>query len=167
MKRVANLIGALGTAIFDAELAAMTTASGLDASEVAALNAIAQSPGCTVTFVATVVDLTHPAAVRIVNRLETAGLVERQPGADGRTVALRLTADGRSRWQRQRRARADLLNRLVAGLPPSAQEALEAAAAAMLSALTTDQRQSEHLCRLCDEASCLPSRCPVTLAVLP
>ena len=39
--------------------------------------------------------LSHSAAVRLVDRLQAAGLASRESGSDGRSIAVRLTAAGR------------------------------------------------------------------------
>ena len=56
-----------------------------------------------------VLGLTHSGAVRLVDRLAADGCVERRAGADGRSVALVLTAKGRRVARRVRAARAEAL----------------------------------------------------------
>jgi DNA-binding MarR family transcriptional regulator len=165
--RTANLLGATGLALHDRIAGAMADASGRSMADAAALNAIGQAPGTSIRAVAIVTGLTHPGAVRVIDRLERDGLVERGAGADGRTVGVRLTAAGASLFRRQTRARAEALEALVAGLSVSDRVALEELLVALLGALTTSEEQAEHTCRLCDESSCPQERCPVTLAVEP
>jgi MarR family transcriptional regulator, negative regulator of the multidrug operon emrRAB len=168
MDRTANLLGALGLALCDAMYDAMTDAmvgaDGFSPVDLAALNAIGQQQGSSVSFVAMVTGLTHAGAVRVVDRLVAQELVERGSGPDRRTVALRLTSAGRRAWGKQRRARSRQLEGLVAKLDPKDRTSIDAALETLLTHLTGDAQQAERLCRLCDEASCPQSACPVTLA---
>jgi DNA-binding MarR family transcriptional regulator len=164
MDRDSNLLGALGVALYDAMGAAIADASELAVGDAASLNAVGQSPGCSVSAVATVTGLSHAGAVRVVDRLERMGLVRRGPGVDGRTVGLHLSAAGGRRWRRQTAARAELLDRLFASIDPSVRLHVRTAVETMLAELTVDTEQGERLCRLCDEASCPQDECPVTIA---
>jgi MarR family transcriptional regulator, negative regulator of the multidrug operon emrRAB len=162
--RTANLLGALGLALADAQ-AALLTSFGLQATDAAALNAIGLVPGCSIGTVRVALGITHPGTVRTVDRLVAAGLVERRAGVDGRTVSLFLTTEGSKTWQRLTDARLELLENLVASLSPSRRADLERVASSLLSALTGDEASAEHICRLCDERRCPQDRCPVTLAI--
>jgi DNA-binding MarR family transcriptional regulator len=163
MDRLANLLGALGLALTDDLREVVASASGLPPVEAAGLNAVGQAPGCTVRHVSTVLAVTHGGAVRVVDRLAAAGLVERRPGRDPRAVALHLTAAGLARWERQGAARARL-TALVEALDERVREPLVGATEVLLGALTASPDQAEHVCRLCDQAACPQDRCPVTLA---
>ncbi|CAB4552901.1 MAG: MarR family transcriptional regulator [Actinomycetes bacterium] len=167
MERTANLLGALGLALHDRVATVVAEASGRSVVDSAAVNAVGHSPGASVGFVATVLGLTHAGAVRVIDRLERDGLLERRDGVDGRTLGLHLTPAGSRIWRRQLTARARLLDELVAGLPPRDRTALDGLLDQLLDALTTDVAGAEHTCRLCDERSCPQQACPVTLAVEP
>ena len=60
-------------------------------SSAAALNIIAYYEGCTNARLAKALCLSHPATVRLVDKLEAEGLVESRDAADGRAVSLHLT----------------------------------------------------------------------------
>lgn len=167
MERTANLLGALGLALHDRVATVVADASGRSVVDAAAVNAVGHSPGASVGFVAVVLGLTHAGAVRVVDRLERGGLVERRDGVDGRTLGLHLTPAGARVWRRQLAARARLLDDLVAQLAPGDRTALDAVLGSLLDALTDDVAGAEHTCRLCDERSCPQRECPVTLAVEP
>jgi MarR family transcriptional regulator, negative regulator of the multidrug operon emrRAB len=164
IERSANLLGALGLALADTVSQEAASASGLSVVEASALNAIAQSPRCSVAFVADVLDLTHPGAVRVIDRLVAAGHARRTPGPDGRTVGLMATAAGRSSVRSMRNARRTTLMQLIGTLAADVAADLDRVLDPLLAALTSSERQSEHICRLCDEAVCPQDRCPVTLA---
>lgn len=165
LSRTANLLGALGIALADAQTAQLASSSGLSPTDAAALNAVGLCPGCSIGAVRVVLGITHPGTVRTIDRLVAAGLVERRAGVDGRKVSLHLTADGEQAWQRQTEARQDLLERTLAQFPRAQRAEVERVASAILSALTGDEESAERICRLCDERRCPQVRCPVTLAI--
>src|SRR4051794_34944005 len=84
--REANLLGACSLAI-----AELLPAAAADAALVALGGWLA---GGTVDRLARVLHLTHSGAVRLVDRLERDGLVQRRPGPDGRTRSLFVTTAG-------------------------------------------------------------------------
>ncbi|UDY35636.1 MarR family winged helix-turn-helix transcriptional regulator [Dermatobacter hominis] len=165
MSREANLLGALAVAVCDELEAASLAAADLTATQTAALNVLAHHPGCTIRELSQVLELSHPGTVRLVDRLQDEGLVERRSGVDARSVALHVTAAGRRVWNRQRHARDARLAEVVASLPRASRADLRGAAELLLAALTTDEDRAESICRLCDESQCPQDRCPVTLAV--
>ena len=61
----------------------------------AALIVIGYAAGLSNDMLRRIVGLSHPGAVRLVDKLVSDGLVERGPGRDGRQVALQLTKRGR------------------------------------------------------------------------
>ncbi len=126
----------------------------------AALVTIAQFPGFTIEQLRRAIGLSHPAAVRVVDRLAEQRLVKRGRGPTGPAVSLTPTPAGR------RLARKILAIRqsvLAHSLPP-----LSAAEASALSELLeralaglADQPQTT-ICRLCDMGACTRQDCPVT-----
>jgi MarR family transcriptional regulator, negative regulator of the multidrug operon emrRAB len=63
----------------------------------AALCVIGHKPGLSIDFLAHVLGMSHPGTVRLADRLEADGLIQRKPNKDGRTVALHLTVSGQKR----------------------------------------------------------------------
>ena len=61
----------------------------------AALVAIAYNEGRTVEFLRKTLTLSHSWTVRVVEKLEKAGLVQKKTGTDKRAVALYLTEQGK------------------------------------------------------------------------
>lgn len=121
------------------------------------------------------VGLTPSGAVRLVDRLAAAGLVERRRGADGRSLALHLTGRGRRAARRVLAARAESLARLVAVLDERERRSLVDLTEKLVAALAT-QRLADRgrdqdpaggwLCRLCDVDACgrPDGRCPAATA---
>ena len=165
MSRDANLLGALADAVSD-ELGRVDRATTqLPDTHSAAISVVARHRGCTIRRLADSLELSHPGTVRLVDRLTDDGLLERRAGADGRSVALHLTAAGRRLRNRQRSARSARLEELVAALPRSARTAARATAELLLAELATDEVAGWSICRRCDVSECPQDRCPVAQAL--
>src|ERR671917_444259 len=134
--RTANLLGALGVALADAQTAELAASSGLAPTDAAALNAVGVAPGCSIGAVRVALGITHPGTVRTVDRLAAAGLVERRAGVDGRTVSLHLTPAGEQVWQRQADARIAWLERTIERLAPPQRAHVERGVSPLLTGVT-------------------------------
>jgi DNA-binding MarR family transcriptional regulator len=119
-------------------------------------------PGLSIGELAKIAGLTHSVMVRTVAGLERARLMVRQRGSDRRNVTLRLTASGLRASQVIVEARRGALESSLQSLSREELLQLEKILTPMLIRLTTGREQSDHLCRLCDEAAC-GSDCPVEL----
>ena len=161
--RTANLLGALALAVCD-RIRDVTEqqADGLARSEPAALVSLAHYPGQPVGAVGRTLGLTHSGAVRLADRLETAGLVRRTSAGPGRTLALHLTAAGQLAAEQVLTRRQAAVGQLVRQLDPGEAAALERLAGHLLATITTDRDSARRLCRLCDEPLCTTAAgCPV------
>jgi DNA-binding MarR family transcriptional regulator len=155
-----NLLGAFVLAVADRIRLETERSVGHTGSAAAALVTIAHFPERTVEFLRQAIGLSHPAAVRVVDRLVEQGLVRRRPTGHGPAVALTVTAAGR----RQARAILDVRASVVADALPR----LSAAESATLT--TVLEKGLAHLadspgsviCRLCDQGRCRRADCPVT-----
>ena len=155
--REANLLGACALAV-----AGRLPPSAADAALVALAGWLS---GTTVDGLARVLALTHSGAVRLADRLERDGLVERRPGADGRTRALHATAAGARAAQRLQAERFAALEDVLAPLDAAERAALAGMLEKLLAGLTPDHAVAGRICRLCDPGVCgHPDRCPVTIA---
>ena len=91
-----NLLGALGLAMSDRMGDAIVARAGHASSDAIALSALQDFLDApTVDRLAEVLGLTSSGTVRLVDRLERAGLVTRRMGTDGRSTHVTLTAAGR------------------------------------------------------------------------
>lgn len=161
----ANVLGTLAQTIADRVTLGVEAVAGRGAATPAALVTLLWYPDRPIAFLATRLRITHPGAVQLSERLERDGLVERIPGADGRTRLLALTPRGEEVALGVLAARRDVLTRAVSALDDDRVQALTDAAEAMLDALADDLLTSEFMCRLCDELACPDARCPVEGAV--
>lgn len=162
--RTANLLGAAALALTDLTLGDATAAAGVSASGAAALVVLTAAPGVSVTELGRRVGLTQSAAARMVDSLESEGLVERRPNPfNNRWVTVHPTRAGRRTCQRLLSARGGPLGELVAGLDESDRQALAGLLEKLLTRLYQRVGNSQYLCRLCDRPACCggESFCPV------
>lgn len=162
---LANILGALGVGLSDVAASAVTSATGLDETAAAALLTVFTRAGQPVSDLACCLGTTHSGAVRTVDRLQQAGLLERRRGEDRRTARLELTAEGTALAGRGLAARRAALARLLARVDEQAVPALQDAIEAILRGLPRTRQDAWHICRLCEHAVCRGTGCPVGSAV--
>jgi DNA-binding MarR family transcriptional regulator len=105
---------------------------GVTARQATLLWLIRRNPGLSLAELAAEEDISPPALSGHVDRLETAGLVERvRSDADRRRVGLRLTDDGSQLLRRVRARRTTWLAGRMRSLTPEELEAIEAALPAL------------------------------------
>ena len=116
---------ALVTGLDDRVRDAVEAASGFTGVAPGALATIGHAPGLRVEDLASMLRVSHSGAVRTVDRLVAAGLVERRPSAgDRRTVELWLTPAGGRARRRVLDARNGVLGDAVGVLAPGDRETL-------------------------------------------
>ncbi len=153
-RALANVLGALALVVTDGLGRSVTDDVG-SVTDAAALSALAQFlDGATVDRVHQVLGLTPSGAVRLVDRLEGAGLVTRSPGPDGRSRAVRLTDAGRQRARAVGGARSAYLSGLVGALEPAEVDVLRDLLAKVMAAVVGSKDGGAWTCRLCDLTAC-------------
>lgn len=160
-ERTLNLLGALALSMMDALNAAVESSAGYGGETPAALVTLGAEPGLSINELRHILNLSHPGTVRLIDRLETQGLVERRAGTDGRTLALFLTDAGDERRSAILSERQRQLQLAVDSLTPNERKQLTKLLEKMLTAMTTSELRAFAICRLCDEATCPGDRCPV------
>lgn len=160
--RTANLLGATALAVTDLALSGATGAAGTSASGAAALVVLSAAPGLSVTELGRRVGLSQPAAARMVDSLESGGLVERRAGP-GRWVSVQPTQAGLRTARTVLAARGAPLTGVVDVLEEDERRALDGLLAKLLTRLHGEVGNAERLCRLCDRAGCVRDAavCPV------
>jgi DNA-binding MarR family transcriptional regulator len=167
LDRTGNLLGALALALSDRMADAAGGTAGQSVSAAIALSALHQFlDDPPVDRLRQVLGLTPSGTVRLVDRLQEAGHVTRQPGVDGRSVSLRLTASGRRAARRVAAARAEVLDGALAGLDAEERDALDRALSRMLVGLMRGPGAVRWMCRFCDMTACghTTGGCPVANA---
>lgn len=165
---LANVLGALSQAVGD-EIVRRVGADSRTMNDAAALTALDQFlDGTTVDGLHEVLSLTPSGAVRLVDRLVGEGLVTREPGADLRSRAIRLTSAGRARGEAVRAARLDYLTMLIARLSDDQVQALRDLLDFVVEQVVTAKTGGAWVCRLCDLKACRRDQgeCPVYTTAL-
>ena len=164
LARAANIVGALALVLTDRMTEAARAAADSSVTGAVALSALEQilrEPR--IDLLRQVLGLTHSGAVRLVDRLEQAGLAERGPGQDGRSTTVLLTAAGRRAAAAVTEARAAALEDAMAALDAAEQRELAELAGRVLVGLKRGAGATRWTCRLCDTTACerAAGRCPV------
>jgi DNA-binding MarR family transcriptional regulator len=162
--RSANLLGALALAVADRLESAAERAADRPVGEAAALVAVGNHPGQTIDALSRVLGLSHSATVRLVDRLQGAGLLVRRGGAGGRAVALGLTEAGESRAAQILAGRDAELAPLLDPLTAAEKARLTELVTKVLGTIPRDRAEARAICRLCRESICRGKGCPVDLA---
>jgi MarR family transcriptional regulator, negative regulator of the multidrug operon emrRAB len=151
-----NRLGALALALAD-RISANSTSEAL-------VTLYDRGAGSRIDALAKVCALSHSGAVRLIDRLEAAGLVERRRGADQRSAAVFLTPAGRRSARRILADRHTNLQLAIDLLTVDQQRELAALTDILLRGLGTEPDAERRLCRLCDLDACGRRRgeCPVT-----
>lgn len=159
IERTANLLGVIGLAVADRIEDVARDVLNRAGETPAALVVIGYGFGPSNDQLRRVLRLSHPGAVRLVDRLVADGLVERRTGRDKRAVALHLTDEGM-------RLRRELLHGRIAAITPmlrqlalGEQDSLAALLHKMLSGMNASDAERCTLCRLCDDSVCVD--CPI------
>jgi DNA-binding MarR family transcriptional regulator len=157
--KVENVVGALALALSDDVLRAAQRHAP-EAAPAAAIALIGHAPGMTIELLRRALGLSHPGAVRLVDRLERDDLVARgRSEYDGRAVSLTLTPTGEASCRAILSSRQGALARALASLTPADRKILGRITETMLRSVLRGVDHAFEMCRLCDPAVC--TDCPV------
>jgi DNA-binding MarR family transcriptional regulator len=158
--RTSNVVGALVLALSDDLMRAAQSKAPEIGPAAAALALLGHVPGMPIERLRRALGLSHPGAVRLVDRLERDGAaVRRQSQDDRRAVALSLTAKGGRVVGEILSAREASLAKALSGLSSAEQRAFGKLAEKMLRAMLENEDHAYTVCRLCDATACRD--CPV------
>jgi MarR family transcriptional regulator, negative regulator of the multidrug operon emrRAB len=160
LARTANLLGAIALGLADDILKTAERHVAHGGCTSAALCVIGHEPGLSIDFLARVLGMSHPGTVRLVDRLETDGLIKRRPTKEGRTVALHLTVSGQKRRIKLLANRRTALEKAIKRLSRCEREQLVMLLEKLLIGIKRDALHAYAICRLCEDTVCVP--CPMT-----
>ena len=160
-QRTLNLLGAFALGVSDRFHTVIEASTGHGGETPAAIVSLGTEPGISINTLRQILNLSHPGTVRLVDRLEKDGFVERRPGTDGRTLALFLTEAGQELRQTILNQRKQQVQIALDCLTAVEQQQLTTLVEKMLTAMTTDEMQANALCRLCEVEVCPQECCPV------
>jgi MarR family transcriptional repressor of emrRAB len=152
--RAEQLLGVVALVAVDRLRSEVANESAVRGAEAGALVHVQAWPGGSVGDLASVIGRSQPATVRLVDRLVGRGLLKREPGADRRTIALRLTDAGARGADAVLTARAEALAPLLAELNANERVKLERLLGKVMAGLAVDRQGALSVCRLCDRATC-------------
>ncbi len=158
---VANRLGTLALGINERMDSALARATGLGASDNAALVLLGATPGVTMGALESALGLSQSATVRLVDRLQQAGHVVRRPGRDKRELALYLSALGLDCRNRILDARLAVLEDITRDLAKSERRLLVGVLDQLLPEIAMGPGGAQHACRLCDREMCRKRECPL------
>ena len=168
LDRAGNLLGALSLAVADRTAEAVGEAAGQSQSAAIALSALHHFLGePSLDRLRRVLGLTPSGAVRLVDRLQRAGYVDRRPSAnDARSVSVHLTASGRRVAERVSKARAEVLESALGALSAAERAQFEELLARVIPSQIRGPGATRWMCRLCDMDACGrdSGRCPAANA---
>jgi DNA-binding MarR family transcriptional regulator len=165
--RTGNLLGALSLTVADRTADAVAEAAGRSHTAAAALSWMHQfQQRPSVDLLRRVLGLTSSGTVRLIDRLEEDGYLERGPGPDGRTTSVSLTESGTRAAQKVALARAKVLEHALSTLTEDERRTLEELHSKMLVSLMRNPDAVRWMCRICDVDACRRDQgCPVTNVV--
>jgi MarR family transcriptional regulator, negative regulator of the multidrug operon emrRAB len=154
-----NLLGAFVLEVAGRIQRETEAAIGHTGATAAALVTIAQFPQRTVEELRRAIGLSHPAAVRVVDRLAAEGLVQRRPAGRGPAIALIATAAGR----RKARQLLDVRRKILADALPAMDDVEGRVLVGILEKALAQlaDRPDPVICRMCDTGRCRRADCPV------
>jgi MarR family transcriptional repressor of emrRAB len=156
---VANLLGVVGLAVAERIEKAARDVLGHAGETPAAVVVIGYGLGPTNEQLRRILGLSHPGAVRLVDRLVSEGLVERREGRDKREIALHLTRRGTGVREKLLKGRLAAIRPLLLPLTDAEQETMAALLHKVLSSIEANDIERCNLCRLCDDRVC--TNCPI------
>jgi DNA-binding MarR family transcriptional regulator len=168
ISQVANRLGAVAVTLGDGIREATEAATGLAGGIPAALVSLREwADGRSVDVLAEAMRVSHSRAVRVVDRLEAAGLARRESDpSDGRRALVWLEPAGQALAEQALDARARVLDAAVAELDAADLRDLDRVLARVLDATISSVRAARGTCRLCDAHTCghFDGSCPVSRA---
>lgn len=159
MDRTTNLLGALALALTDRMETRLRDLLHRAGETAASIVVLGYAPGLSVEVLRQVLALSHPGAVRLIDRLEEDGLVERRKAEDARAVALHLTPKGVKLRTRLMERRLDTLEAALQGLTEPERLVLGQLLSKVLANLPESEMAKHRICRLCAVKLC--SDCPI------
>jgi len=152
-RRNRNVLAAWAVAVSDGVRAAVEKSTQMTGNGPAGLVAVVAEPGLSIDELRRVLDLTHPGAVRLVDRLVERGWIERQPGI-GRAVRLVPTKSGKAAERLLAAARDEAIAALLVPMAEKDVQTVAGLVEPALGSIVTDVDEIRRLCRLCDREAC-------------
>jgi len=163
---VGNVIGAFSRALSDKIDSAIRSAVGLSSSACYAIVQVGTNPHSTIEELRRMLALEHSSVVRLLDRLEKHGILERKRGAAGdqRQVRVKLSEQGEEFFSKILTARRLVLDGVVTSLNCEEKELVSSIIRKLMPNLVNPGDNQRYVCRLCELEVCHHEVCPVNLA---
>lgn len=160
---VGNILGAFALAIGDKMDNAVTSAVGQGTSYCYAIVQIGTEPNSSIEELRRTLGLEHSSVVRLIDKLQKAGLVERVRGlgSDRRQVCIRLTPDGEVKFTRILDARGEVLQNAIQNLNLSEIVTMGNLISKLMPSVVKPGDDQHVVCRSCELELCPQGSCPV------
>jgi MarR family transcriptional repressor of emrRAB len=164
--RFANIVGTFCLLVADRQRDAGEAAAELEASAPAALVTILTYPGISVSKLSATLQQSHSGTVRLLDRLQSKGLIVRGRSKveDARAVSLTLSKAGERRARQILSLRRRALKKVLQPLSDDERVQFCRLIEKMLSGVKPTISGGYVICRLCELAVCPLDRCPVAQA---
>ena len=155
----ANLLGVVGLAVVDRIEETARDILNHSGETPAAIVVIGYGFGPSNDQLRRILGLSHPGAVRLIDKLAAEELVERRQGRDKRAIALYLTRKGVALRKKFLKGRLAAIKPFINPLTKAEQQAFAALLHKILASMETSDLERCTLCRLCDDRVC--KNCPI------
>ena len=161
-----NILGAFSRALSDKIDLAVCKATDLGTSACYAIVQIGTEPNSSIEQLRKMLNLEHSSLVRLIDRLERDGYVERIKGQsrDKRALKISLTDDGELTFSKILDSRRDLLANITSRLSPDEMNSLGNIIQKIAPEIVTGGDDQHYVCRLCELEVCPQEVCPINLA---
>ncbi len=161
-----NVLGTFGRALTDKIEQAVCKVTGLSQSACYAIVTVGTEAGSSIETLRRMLSLEHSSLVRLLNRLEGYGLLERVRGSgqDQRVVKIYLTDDGEQCFNKILDTRREVVAEVLSVLSADERDLMVRIIAKMMPRVVVPGDDQHFVCRLCDLEVCPQEACPVNLA---
>ena len=159
--RTANMLAAFAGEVTDQVGKVLKRHPNQTDSAFAALNIMSFWEGITNSQLARVLQLSHTATVRLVDKLEAQGFVQARAGEDKRATHLHLTDSGRKAVRPALIARCAAVSNYLGVLSPAEEKQFARLLEKLMRPLAKDAYGVSHFCRLCEFEACPGDKCPM------
>ena len=163
---VGNMIGAFSRALSDKVDRAVREVAGLSNSACYAIVTVGSEPNSSIETLRQMLSLEHSSLVRLVDRMEKQGLLQRirGTGKDLREVKVSLTNRGEKYFTLILEARRNVLAKILGTLSNEERMLISSIIFKLMPSVVDGGYDQHYVCRLCDLESCPQENCPVNLA---
>ncbi len=133
-------------------------------SDITALVSIMHCNAFNIGWLANVLELTHSATVRLVDRMENDGLISRLAKDAKKQVGLSISTKGKKLAKEILSVRHELASNLLTPLSAEQMDTLASLARVTLAGNIEDELAAYKTCALCDESGC-GAGCPTSEVV--